>query len=121
MTVKKSFVANINRFCSSRARACVCMYVCVCVFVFVFVHPRFSRILCLDIIFTSVSTASSTHPGTRQGDTDGTIDLALVSPKLTPWMRAETLASHGSDHRPVVYRKQGLSQDGNHNISVQVR
>ena len=30
------------------------------------------------------STASPTHPGTRQGDTDSTIDLALVSPKLVP-------------------------------------
>ena len=55
-----------------------------------------------DVLFTPVSTASPTHPGTRQGDTDSTIHLALVSPKLAPWTRAETLASHGSDHLPVV-------------------
>ena len=53
-----------------------------------------------DVLFTPVSTASPTHPGTRQGDTDSTIDLALVSPKFVPWTRAETLASHRSDHLP---------------------
>ena len=59
-----------------------------------------------------MSTASPTHPGTRQGDTDSTIDLALVSPKLVPWTRAETLASHGSDHLPVVFslQKPGIEQ-----------
>ena len=59
-----------------------------------------------DVLFTPVSTASPTHPGTRQGDTDSTIDLALVSPKLVPWTRAETLASHGSGHLPVVFSVQ---------------
>ena len=59
-----------------------------------------------DVLFTPVSTASPTHPGTRQGDTDSTIDLALVSPKLVPWTRAETLASHRSDHLPVVFSQQ---------------
>ena len=44
-----------------------------------------------DVLFTPVSTASPTHPGTRQGDTDSTLDLALVSPRLAPWTRAETL------------------------------
>ena len=65
-----------------------------------------------DVIFTPVSTASPTHPGTRQGDTDSTIDLALVSPKLVPWTRAETFASHGSDHLPVVFSLQnpGIEQ-----------
>ena len=65
-----------------------------------------------DVLFTPVSTASPTHPGTRQGDTDSTIDLALVSPKLVPWTRAETLASHGSDHLPVVFslQKPGIEQ-----------
>ena len=53
-----------------------------------------------DVLFTPVTTASPTHPGTRQGDTDSTIDPALVSPKLAPWTRAETLASHVSDHPP---------------------
>ena len=52
----------------------------------------------LDVLFTPVSTASPTHPGTRQGDTDSTIGQALVSPKLVPWTCAETLASHRSDH-----------------------
>ena len=42
-----------------------------------------------DVLFTPVSTASPTHPGTRQGDTDSTIDLTLVSPKLVPWTRAD--------------------------------
>ena len=50
----------------------------------------------LSDFFTPVSTANPTHPGTRQDDTDSTIDLALVSPKLVPWTRAETLASHRS-------------------------
>ena len=65
-----------------------------------------------DVLFTPVSTASPTHPGTRQGDTDSTIDLALVSPKLVPWTRAENLASHGSDHLPVVFslQKPGIEQ-----------
>ena len=53
-----------------------------------------------DVLFTPLSKASPTHPGTRQGDTDSTIDLALVSPKFVPWTRAETLASHRSDHLP---------------------
>ena len=59
-----------------------------------------------DTLFTPVTTASPTHPGTRQGDTDSTIDLAQVSPKLAPWTRAETLASHGSDHLPEVLSLQ---------------
>ena len=59
-----------------------------------------------DVLFTPVSTASPTHPETRQGDTDSTIDLALVSPKLAPWTRAETLASHWGDHLPVVFSLQ---------------
>ena len=65
-----------------------------------------------DVLFTPVSTASPTHPGTRQGDTDSTIDLALVSPKLVPWTRAQTLASHASDHLPVVFsvQKPGIEQ-----------
>ena len=37
-----------------------------------------------DVLFTPVSAAGLTDPGTRQGDTDSTIDLALVSPKLVP-------------------------------------
>ena len=65
-----------------------------------------------DVLFTPVSTASPTHPGTRQGDTGSTIDLALVSPKLAPWTHAKTLASHESDHLPVVFslQKPGIEQ-----------
>ena len=63
-----------------------------------------------DVLFTPVSTASFTHPGRRQGDTDSTIDLALVYPELAPWTRTETLASHGNDHLPVVFclQKPGI-------------
>ena len=53
-----------------------------------------------------MSTTSSTHPGTRPCDTHSTIDLELVSPKLAPWTCAETLASHGSDHFPIVFSLQ---------------
>ena len=65
-----------------------------------------------DVLFTPVSTTRPTHPGTRQGDTDSTVDLALVSLKLVPWTRAETFASHGSDHLPVVFslQKPGIEQ-----------
>ena len=59
-----------------------------------------------DVLFTPVTTASPTHPGTRQGDTDSTIDLALVPAKLAPWTCAEALASHGSDYLPVVFSLQ---------------
>ena len=60
-----------------------------------------------DVFFAPVSTASPTHPSTRQGDTDSTIDMAMVSPKLAPpWTRAEILASHGSDHLPVIFSLQ---------------
>ena len=45
-------------------------------------------------------------PGTRQGDTNSTNDLTLVSPKLAPWTHSETLALHGSDHLPVVFSLQ---------------
>ena len=59
-----------------------------------------------DVLFTSVSTESSTKPTARQGDKDSTINLVLVSPKLAPWTRPETLTSHGSDHLPVVFSPQ---------------
>ena len=59
-----------------------------------------------DVLFTPVSTANATHPGTQQGDIDSTIDLALVSPKLVPWTSAETLPSHRSGHLPVVFSLQ---------------
>ena len=32
-----------------------------------------------------------------------TIDLALVSPRIAPWLSAETLTPHGSDHLLVVF------------------
>ena len=65
-----------------------------------------------DVLFTPVPTANPTHPGTRQGDTYSTIDQALVSPQLAPWTLAETNASHGSDHLPVVFspQKPGIEQ-----------
>ena len=53
-----------------------------------------------------MSTASPTHPGTRQSDTGSTIDLALVFQRLIQWTRAETLTSHESDHLPVVFSLQ---------------
>ena len=59
-----------------------------------------------DVLFTPVSTASPALPGTRQGDTDSTIDLALVFPRLAQWTRWEPIASHGSDHLPVVFSLQ---------------
>ena len=48
-----------------------------------------------DVLFTLMSTGIRKHPGTRQGDTDSTSDLVPVSPKLAPWMCAETLAYTG--------------------------
>ena len=45
-----------------------------------------------DDLFSPASTASPTHLVAQQGDTDSTIDLALVSPRLAPWTRAEALA-----------------------------
>ena len=35
-----------------------------------------------------------------------TLDLALVSPRIAPWLSAETLTSHGSDHLSVVFSLQ---------------
>ena len=37
---------------------------------------------------------------------DSTIDLALVSPRISPWLSAETLTPHSSDHLPVVFSLQ---------------
>ena len=45
-----------------------------------------------DVFFTAVSTVTPTHLGDRYS----TVGLALVSQKLAPWMRAETLVSKGS-------------------------
>ena len=59
-----------------------------------------------DALFTPMSTTSPTHTATRQGYTDSTVDLALVSPKLAPWTRAKTVASHGSDHLSVDFSLQ---------------
>ena len=60
----------------------------------------------VEILCDPFATAMPTHLGTRPGDTDSTIDLALVSPKLTPSINAQTLASHGSDHLPVAFSLQ---------------
>ena len=59
-----------------------------------------------DVLFSPVSTARPTHPGARQGDTDRTLDLALVSPRLAPWTRAETLRSHRRGKILVVFSLQ---------------
>ena len=75
-----------------------------------------------DVLVTPVSTASPTHPGAREGDTDSTIDLALESPRLAPWTRAETLPPYGSDHLPIVFslQKKGIEPRRITPISVQV-
>ena len=44
-----------------------------------------------DVMFNPVTTLLPTRLGSRQGDTDSTIDLALVSPRVSPWLSAETL------------------------------
>ena len=51
--------------------------------------------------------------GARQDDTDSTIDLGLVSPRLSPRTRAETIPSHESDHLSVVLslQKPGFWQE----------
>ena len=71
-----------------------------------------------DVLFTPVSTASPTRLGARQGDVDSITDLAMVSPRLEPWTRAETIASRGSDHLPIVFglQKPGVEPRGNPNI-----
>ena len=53
-----------------------------------------------------VSTASRTHPGARQADTNTTTDLALVYPSLAPCTYTEILTSHRRDHLPLVLRLQ---------------
>ena len=65
-----------------------------------------------EVNFSQMTTLEPTHPATRQGDTDSTIDMALISPRLTSVMHAETLAPHGSDHKPVVFslRRPGKEQ-----------
>ena len=75
-----------------------------------------------DVLFTLALTASPTHLVTRQGDTDSTVDLALVSPKLAPWTRAKIVGSHGSDHLPIVFslQKQWIEPRRKTPISVQV-
>ena len=56
-----------------------------------------------EVVLKPLTTPTPTRLATRPGDSDSTIDIALISPSLTPWMAAETLASHGSDHMPVVF------------------
>ena len=60
----------------------------------------------IGVLFTSVSTATPTHLYVQQGDTDSTIKLALVSPRLASWTCAETLTSNGGDHLPKVFTLQ---------------
>ena len=59
-----------------------------------------------DVMFNPGTTPLATRLGSRQGDTDSTIDLALVSPRISPWLSAETLTPHSSDHLPVVFSLQ---------------
>ena len=56
-----------------------------------------------EVVFNTLTTPTPTRLATRPGDSDSTIDIALISPRLSPWMTAETLAPHGSDHVPVVF------------------
>ena len=49
-----------------------------------------------------LATQTPTHLASRPGDSDSTIDLALISPRLITWLSAHTLGFHGSDHLPVV-------------------
>ena len=66
-----------------------------------------------DVIFTPVTTPVPTHLGSRHGDTDSTTDLALVSPRIAPWLSAETLTPHGSDHLLVVFSLQRAAKKQN--------
>ena len=56
-------------------------------------------------MFNPVTTLLPTCLGSRQGDTDSTIDLA-VSPRIAPRLSAKTLIPHGSDHLPVMLSLQ---------------
>ena len=56
-----------------------------------------------DVIFTPATTPVPTHLGSRHGDTDSTTVLSLVLPRIAPWLSAETLTPHGSDHLLVVF------------------
>ena len=55
-----------------------------------------------DVMFNPVTTPVPTLLGS-QGDTDNTIDLALISPRISPWLSAKALTPHSSDHLPVVF------------------
>ena len=50
-----------------------------------------------------MSTASPTDTGARLAESDSTMGLALVFPRLAPWTRAETLTPYSSGHLPVVF------------------
>ena len=63
-----------------------------------------------DCLLSVLATTTPTHQATRAGDTDSTIDLALISPRLTAWAKAETLGPHESDHLPVVFSLQKPAQ-----------
>ena len=57
-----------------------------------------------DVVFDPATTPLPTRLGSRQGGTDSTTDLALVSPRIAPWLSAKT--PHGSDHLLVVFSLQ---------------
>ena len=53
-----------------------------------------------------LATQTPTHLASRPGDSDSTIDLALISPRLITWLSAHTLGFHGSDQWCSVYYSQ---------------
>ena len=56
-----------------------------------------------DVMFYPVTSLLPTRLGSRKRDTDSTIDLALVSPMISPWLSTETLTP---DHLPGVFSLQ---------------
>ena len=64
-----------------------------------------------DVVFDPTTTPLSTRLGSRQGGTDSTTVLALVSRRIAPWLSAKT--PHGSDHLPVVFSLQKPATEQN--------
>ena len=57
-----------------------------------------------DVIFNPATTPLPTHLGARHRDTDGTCDLALVSPRTAPLLSIETT------HKGVNQRSKDVTQ-----------
>ena len=66
-----------------------------------------------DVMFNPITTPFPTRLGPRQWDTDSIIDSALASPRISPWLSAETLTPHGRDHLPVVFSLQKRAKKQN--------